>query len=37
VSLNMLISAMSIEWSILISGWFHRHCEDPTVNSLSLS
>lgn len=31
VSLNMLVSAMSIEWSILISGWFHRHCEDPTI------
>lgn len=31
VSLNMLVSAMAIEWSILINGWFHRHCEEPTI------
>eukprot|EP00088_Acartia_fossae_P015848 TRINITY_DN18786_c0_g1_i5.p1 TRINITY_DN18786_c0_g1~~TRINITY_DN18786_c0_g1_i5.p1 ORF type:complete len:417 (-),score=126.76 TRINITY_DN18786_c0_g1_i5:216-1466(-) len=31
VSLNMLLSALSIQWSILISGFLHPHCQDPTV------
>jgi len=31
VSLNFLISALCIQWSILMQGWLHPHCEDPKV------
>ena len=30
VSLNMLCSAVTIEWAVLVNGFFHPHCEDPT-------
>jgi len=32
VSLNMLCSAVTIEWAILVNGFFHPHCEDPTLS-----
>jgi len=31
VSLNMLCSAVTIEWAILVNGFFHPACEDPRV------
>ena len=30
VSLNMLCSAVTIEWAVLVNGFFHPHCADPT-------
>jgi ammonium transporter Rh len=29
VSLNMLVSALSIQWSMLVHGFIHPHCQDP--------
>jgi len=31
VSLNMLCSVLGIQWSILVHGFLHPHCEDPRV------
>jgi len=32
VSLNFLVSALSIQWSILLHGFLHPHCEDPRID-----
>jgi len=31
VSLNMLCSVLAIQWSMIIHGFFHPHCENPWV------